>query len=724
MKYSIIQMRKGWFKMKKVVFGFILVIVSVLFCNLAFAGSAAIIIDGNRQKIASEIIDGKTYAPLDSLCKALDSNIEKNDKESKVKYIVTRAKAGRKIELQAESQFLTVNGITKKLSFDLIVVKKEVMVPLVTIVENLGGEVIWCAGSNTIIINSYSPVIFKDKSLEAEVRTLINKPTEAIFKSDVDSISMLNVSGKNITDIEGLQYFTNLTYLDLSNNNIKDITPIRQLSKLKVLFLKTNPIQDYAPASAIYNALEQRDFEIGNMNFNDSIIDRAVQVQLPKTKFSYSIDDLKTITELDLRGKNISDLRGIQYLTNLKMLNLADNKIKDLSVLKNLTNLKVLILSSNLIEDIEPLSYLHNLQQFDLYNNKVSDISALGRSYNLKQLSLWKNNISDISPIGNLANLEVLVLSDNNLTKIDALSKLERLSELYLGGNYIFNFDAVKGYYSKLKGNDFKTELTFKDPKLEKAIRKYLNVGDNKIRMEDAANVKILSLSLSDISDLDGIQCFTNLESLTLTINNITDINVLKSLHKLRYLNIQYNKVTDISPLGELKELSNINLSFNKITDISILRNLNNLGVLLLKGNKISDFSPIYNYYDKLKEKDFECKFVKVTLNGEPISFDVAPVNKAGVVLVPISPIFKALNMKYEYNGYNQTVYASDSKTKISIKLGSIVGTVNGVDKKMKSKAEIFYGRMCVPVSFIGECIGADVKWDGEKNTVVLTTKQ
>ncbi len=53
-------------------------------------------------------------------------------------------------------------------------------------------------------------------------------------------ISTLNLSGKNLTTIEGLEQFTNLTTLDLSNNDIGDMD-VSGLSKLNILNVTGNP---------------------------------------------------------------------------------------------------------------------------------------------------------------------------------------------------------------------------------------------------------------------------------------------------------------------------------------------------------------------------------------------------------------------------------------------------------------------------------------------------
>lgn len=67
----------------------------------------------------------------------------------------------------------------------------------------------------------------------------------------------LNLSGKNIADITGLQYLTGLTSLDLSNNEISDISALASLVQLSALDVSNNflDIADGSPARTLIDGL-------------------------------------------------------------------------------------------------------------------------------------------------------------------------------------------------------------------------------------------------------------------------------------------------------------------------------------------------------------------------------------------------------------------------------------------------------------------------------------
>lgn len=87
-------------------------------------------------------------------------------------------------------------------------------------------------------------VTFVDKKLEQVVRDTINKPTGTLYKSDVVKITELNAIHRDIVDINGIQYLTNLEKLYLGNNDVSDISPLKGMTKLQTLLLSRNELSD------------------------------------------------------------------------------------------------------------------------------------------------------------------------------------------------------------------------------------------------------------------------------------------------------------------------------------------------------------------------------------------------------------------------------------------------------------------------------------------------
>ncbi|WP_197097098.1 InlB B-repeat-containing protein, partial [Paraclostridium sordellii] len=150
------------------------------------------------------------------------------------------------------------------------------------------------------------------------------------------------------------------------------------------------------------------------------------------------------IQELDLRNNNISDLSPLGSLTNLQYLNLDNNKLSNIGPLGSLTNLNALYLGNNKINDISPLSSLTNLNTLGLGNNKLDDISSLSSLSKLKTLYLQSNIISNISSLSSLTSLNTLNLNNNKINNVKPLSSLINLKTLTLDNNYIINIRDLK----------------------------------------------------------------------------------------------------------------------------------------------------------------------------------------------------------------------------------------------------------------------------------------
>jgi len=139
-------------------------------------------------------------------------------------------------------------------------------------------------------------------------------------------------------------------------------------------------------------------------------------------------EHLIPLDEIRVQNKAISDITGLEFATNLKVLYLSKNPITDLRPLANLTALKRLYLwdlSPNTPTlDLSPLASLINLEEISLENSKVSDISPLAELTKLSELHLSNNQIKDISPLAGLTELRILWIKGNLITDYSPLAEL------------------------------------------------------------------------------------------------------------------------------------------------------------------------------------------------------------------------------------------------------------------------------------------------------------
>ena len=88
-------------------------------------------------------------------------------------------------------------------------------------------------------------VTFYSPEFENGVRHHIGlKESDDVLQTQTDTITTLNLSGLEITDIRDVAYLTKVSKLDLSYNNISDLSPLLSLESLYELNLSNNQLVD------------------------------------------------------------------------------------------------------------------------------------------------------------------------------------------------------------------------------------------------------------------------------------------------------------------------------------------------------------------------------------------------------------------------------------------------------------------------------------------------
>lgn len=91
------------------------------------------------------------------------------------------------------------------------------------------------------------------------------------------------------------------------------------------------------------------------------------------------------------------------------------------------------------------------------------------------------------------------------------------------------------------------------------------------------------------IGDVDFLAYLPQLRILVISLCDLTDISVLTNLPELEFLELNYNYVVDISPIASLKKLKYLNLNNNNITSYDALLDLPLLERLWISCSGLSD---------------------------------------------------------------------------------------------------------------------------------------
>jgi Leucine-rich repeat (LRR) protein len=250
-------------------------------------------------------------------------------------------------------------------------------------------------------------VTFADANLEAAVRAALVKPSGSITDADMLTLTTLDASHRDIVQLGGLEYATNLDRLDLNGNQIASLTPVAGLTKLTYLDLGANQITDITPVA-----------------------------------------NLTKLTSLQLPLNKVTSAAPVAGLTKLGLLNLAHNDITSITPVAGLTNLEYLQLAGNEIADITPLVSLTKLTSLFLWGNHITSITPVAGLTELKSMDLNQNQIASIAPLASLTKLTNLQLDRNRITSVSAVAGLTALTSLSLGYNQISEIAPVAGLTS------------------------------------------------------------------------------------------------------------------------------------------------------------------------------------------------------------------------------------------------------------------------------------
>jgi len=113
---------------------------------------------------------------------------------------------------------------------------------------------------------------------------------------------------------------------------------------------------------------------------------------------------------------------------------------------------------------------------------------------------------------------------------------------------------------------------------------------------------------------------------------------------------------------------------------------------------------------------------ITVTLNGVAIEFDQPPIIEDGRTLVPMRKIFEAMGAAVDWNGETQTVTGTKGDIVVTMQIGNNVITKNGQGITLDVPPQLVNSRTLVPVRAVAESFNAKVDWNGETQTVIITT--
>jgi hypothetical protein len=347
---------------------------------------------------------------------------------------------------------------------------------------------------------------------------------------------------------------------------------------------------------------------------------------------------------LDLSGKDITSLKGLEYAVGVQTLRVTKGSFEDASELSQMsalrdltiknTNLKkipqlqdrvtftAIDLEYNQIDDISALSSMLHLGSINLRGNCISDISALRPLVNLVSLHLEQNQITDIMPLEGAVKLLILGLADNPISDFEVLKNFTKIQTLDLSGTPLQDLNLLKdmGNLSNLSIADI--PAVSMAPISDKT---FYSLDISGTQFEDLSQISTVTVSALRMnrttSDLSIIQDMKGISTLSISGNNLTDLAPIAGFTDLYQLICENNKVSDLTPLLKLQALQYMQFANNEVENVFPLILLEKLVYADLTGNKVN----AEDGYTKEMLKSIQSNGTQLSLKGQNVTADSVP---------------------------------------------------------------------------------------------------
>ncbi|WP_373484354.1 dockerin type I domain-containing protein [Acetobacterium sp.] len=456
-------------------------------------------------------------------------------------------------------------------------------------------------------INFPDPNLFK-ALLENEVD---QNGDGVITQEEMKIRTWLDLVNQNITNLEGLNYATELSSLNLyGNTEITNIESIKGLTNLKTLDLGNTGVSDADRMSFL--RLSDQNCSLGFTTFqelkptglsdaytisssDESIVvasidnsnwwDTKIKLESKKigvAQVSISIgSETKAFTvtvnpppagTIQFQDENLyhvlinngvdTNFDGMINQEEMKVitfLDLQNQQITNLSGLEYATGLTHLVLGNNPeLSNVDSIKGLSNLNYLFLHNTSVSDADKMSFiSLSDQNLTIGMSASQYIEPEG-ISDAFTIVSSDESVVGT-VIDNTNFQGQIKLEGKKVGSaqislaLGAVTKEFTVTVNPQPEGTINFEDPNLSSALlyRGIDRNGDGAITQQEIKGFGGISLNNCDITSLTGLEYATELTQLDLSGNpSLVNVEPIKGLTKLEELNLRNTGVSDADKMS------------------------------------------------------------------------------------------------------------------------------------------------------------------------------
>lgn len=116
---------------------------------------------------------------------------------------------------------------------------------------------------------------------------------------------------------------------------------------------------------------------------------------------------------------------------------------------------------------------------------------------------------------------------------------------------------------------------------------------------------------------------------------------------------------------------------------------------------------------------------ISVMIDDRRITLDKPPILLGATTFVPLRGIFEELGIEVEWNAVTRSITATQGPNVLKYTIGDSYAELNDhTYLDLTVPGQVIEGATMVPLRFIGESFGADVRWDSGTRSISITTER
>ncbi|MFD0963030.1 T9SS type A sorting domain-containing protein [Pseudofulvibacter geojedonensis] len=235
-----------------------------------------------------------------------------------------------------------------------------------------------------------------------------------IQESEAELVLGLNVSSKNIFDLNGIQEFINLEVLNCSSNSFYNLNLNSNLNLKKLTCVNSNNLSSIN----VSNNLNIEELKCSNGNINNLIIGQKNSLRRIECEANNLVSfDISQLPNLNVLQCGAQQLNNLDVSNNIELIELGCGmtSLSSLDVTQNI-NLEVLDMSMCQFSNID-LTQNTNLKELYFDNTSISNID-LSMNINLESIQCNYTQLSNLD-LSQSVNLQSLSCNNSQLVLLN-----------------------------------------------------------------------------------------------------------------------------------------------------------------------------------------------------------------------------------------------------------------------------------------------------------------